>query len=220
MNAKELINDSFPPLTTDDTGLKALNWMEEFRLEHLPLVEQTNYVGLVSEQDILKLSALDQPLSQHKLSVIRPYVRTGQPVFEVVRTMSNDKLTIIPVLDDDNHYMGVITLQDILKYYADSGIFEDANGVIVIEMTPKSYSMTEIARIIESEDGRIMSAYVTPNPRNETIDLTVKVNQPDLTRILASITRHGYFVKEHYHQSEFVEDLKSRYDSLMNYLGI
>jgi acetoin utilization protein AcuB len=220
MNAKELINDSYPPLTVEDTGLKALNWMEEFRLEHIPLVDHTHYIGLVSEQDILKLSAMDQPLGQHKLSVIRPYVRSVQPVFEVVRSMSNDKLTIMPVLDENEHYLGVVTLEDVLKYYSDSGIFEDANGVIVIEMNPKSYSMTELSGIIESEDGRIMSAYVTPNPRNETIDITIKINQQDLTRIIASLSRHGFFVKEHYHQSEFVDDLKSRYDSLMNYLGI
>ncbi|MBL0104944.1 MAG: hypothetical protein IPP51_14995 [Bacteroidetes bacterium] len=63
MIAKELINDSFPPLKLSDSGLKALNWMEEFRLEHLPIVDGVNYIGLASEEDILKLSALDQPLA-------------------------------------------------------------------------------------------------------------------------------------------------------------
>jgi hypothetical protein len=79
--------------------------------------------------------------------------------------------------------------------------------------------MSEIAHLIEDEDARILSLYITPNTENETIDLTIKINQPELTRILSSFTRHGYIVKEHYHQSEFVDDLKSRYDSLMNYLG-
>ncbi|MBK6445016.1 MAG: CBS domain-containing protein [Bacteroidetes bacterium] len=220
MIAKDLINDSFPPLKLSDSGLKAINWMEEFRLEHLPLVDSVNYIGLASEEDILKLSALDQPLANHNLPLIRPFVRYNQPVFEVVKLISKDKLTIVPVLDAADHYIGLVTLQDILKHYSESGIFEDANGVLVLEVGAKSYSLSEIAHIIESEDGKIISSYITPNPENETIDITIKINQRELSRILASFSRHGYFVKEHYHQNEFMDDIKSRYDSLMNYLGI
>jgi len=220
MIAKDLINDSFPPLKLSDSGLKAINWMEEFRLEHLPLVDSVNYIGLASEEDILKLSALDQPLANHNLPLIRPFVRYNQPVFEVVKLISKDKLTIVPVLDAADHYIGLVTLQDILKHYSESGIFEDANGVLVLEVGAKSYSLSEIAHIIESEDGKIISSYITPNPENETIDITIKINQRELSRILASFSRHGYFVKEHYHQNEFMDDIKSPYDSLMNYLGI
>ena len=220
MIAKDLINDSFPPLKLSDSGLKAINWMEEFRLEHLPLVDSVNYIGLASEEDILKLSALDQPLANHNLPLIRPFVRYNQPVFEVVKLISKDKLTIVPVLDAADHYIGLVTLQDILKHYSESGIFEDANGGLVLEVGAKSYSLSEIAHIIESEDGKIISSYITPNPENETIDITIKINQRELSRILASFSRHGYFVKEHYHQNEFMDDIKSRYDSLMNYLGI
>ncbi len=220
MTAKELINDSFPPLKLSDSGLKALNWMEEFRLEHFPIVDGLNYVGLISEEDILKLNSLDQPLANNNLPLIRPFVKYNQPVFEVVKLISQDKLTVVPVIDANGHYIGLITLNDILKHYSDSGLFDDTAGVIVLEVGIKGYSISEIAHLIENENARILSLYNTPNPENETIDLTIKINQPELSRILASFTRHGYIVKEHYHQSEFVDDLKSRYDSLMNFLGI
>lgn len=220
MIAKELINDSFPPLKLIDSGLKALNWMEEFRLEHLPIVDGVNYIGLASEEDILKLSSLDQPLAHHNLPLIRPYVRFNQPVFEVVKFISKDKLTIIPVLDQADHYIGLITLNDVLKHYSDSGIFEDGTGVIVLEVGAKSYSLSEIASLVETEGARILSSYTTPNPETETLDLTLKINQLELSRILASFNRRGYYVKEYYHQSEFLDDVQSRYDSLMNYLGI
>lgn len=220
MIAKELINDSFPPLKLSDSGLKALNWMEEFRLEHLPIVDGVNYIGLASEEDILKLSSLDQPLAHHNLPLIRPFVRFNQPVFEVVKIISKDKLTIIPVLDQADHYIGLITLNDVLKHYSDSGIFEDGTGVIVLEVGAKSYSLSEIASLVETEGARILSSYTTPNPENETLDLTLKINQLELSRILASFNRRGFYVKEYYHQSEFLDDVQSRYDSLMNYLGI
>ena len=116
--------------------------------------------------------------------------------------------------------MGLITLADVLKHYSESGIFEDSNGVIVLEMRMNNYSLSEIARLVEAENAKIISSYITPDLEEETIDITLKINQSDLSRILASLTRHSYNVKEHYHHSEFMDDLKSRYDSLMNYLDI
>lgn len=220
MIAKQLINDSFPPLKVSDTGLKAINWMEEFRVEHLPIVDGVNYVGLISEEDVLKLNSLEQPFANQSYSLIKPFIRFDRPVSEVVKLMSKEKLTIAPVLDEGNHYMGLITLADVLKHYSDSGVFTDSSGVIVLETGVKNYSLSEIARIVESEDSQIISSYITPNPEEETIDITLKINQSDLSRILASFTRHGFSVKEHYNHSEFMDDLKSRYDSLMNYLDI
>jgi CBS domain-containing protein len=134
--------------------------------------------------------------------------------------MAREHLSLIPVIDDENHYLGLINSRDLLKYYKDSGIFEDATGVIVLEMNSRNYSLSEIARIVELEDAKILSSYITPNVENETFDITLKINQVDLSRILSSFSRHGYFVKEHYNQAQFVEDLKSRYDSLIKYLDI
>ena len=168
MIAKDLINDSFPPLKLGDTGLKAINWMEEFRVEHLPIVNGKIYVGLATEEDILKLQSLEQALENQALPLIKPFVRFNQPIFEVVKRMSKDKLSLVPVLDEGENYIGVITLADILKHYAESGIFEDANGVIVLELGAKDYSLSTIAHLIELEDGRIISSYVTPNPEKES----------------------------------------------------
>lgn len=220
MQAKELINDLVPPLTVSDSGLKAMNWMQEFKLEHLPLVNGLEYLGLVTEEDILKLNSLEQPLGNEPLHLIKSYVRPEQQIVDVVKLISRKKLSMVAVLDDRMHYMGAITLADIIKHYAETGIFEDAHGVIVLEMNPKNYSMAEIASIIESENGKILSAYITPVPESEDISLTLKINLTDLSRIISSFERHEYTVKEHYHHTEFMDDLKSRYDQLMSFLNI
>ncbi|MEO0311702.1 MAG: hypothetical protein RIQ89_1359 [Bacteroidota bacterium] len=220
MIARELINDTFPPLKLSDSGLKAINWLEEFHLEHLPLVDQIDYVGLVTEEDILKLAALDQPLANQPLSLSKPFVKATQPIFEVVKVLSKHKLTAVPVLDDGGKYAGLVTLPDIMKHYAESGIFDDSNGVVVLEMHMQQYSLVHIAGIVESESAKILQVYVTPDLEKETIDVTLKINQNDLTRIIAGFERHGYNVTEHYNQGEYLGDLKSRYDALMNYLNI
>jgi acetoin utilization protein AcuB len=220
MIAKDLINDSYPPLKPSDTGLKAIRWMEEFHLDQLPIVDGTNYLGIISEQDILKLDSLERPFANQQLPLMKPSVKANQPIFEVVKVMAQDHLTLIPVIDDEKHYLGLISSVDLLKYYKDSGIFDDATGVIVLEMDTRNYSLSEIAHLVELEDAKILSSFVTPHPENETFDITLKINQVDLSRILSSFTRHGFFVKEHYNQAHFEEDLKSRYDSLIKYLDI
>lgn len=220
MIARELINDSFPPLKLSDTGLRALSWMEEFRLEHIPVVEGVHYLGLISEADILKLDSIEQALVNQPLSLIKPFVKPSQPVFEVVKMLSKDKLTVIPVVDDEKKYLGLISLNDVLKHYIESGIFEDAVGVVVLEMKPYDYSLSELARLVESEDARVLNSHITPDVKNEMIDVTLKINLPDLSRIISSFSRHGYNVKEHYNQNEFMDDLKSRYDSLIKFLDI
>jgi CBS domain-containing protein len=131
----------------------------------------------------------------------------------VVKLMSRNGLSMVAVLDPELHYLGAITVADIIKHYSDTGIFEDAHGVIVLEMSPKNYSMAEVASIIESENGKILSAYITPDPETESIDLTIKINLTDLSRIIASFERHEYHVKEHYHHTEFKDDLKSLYET-------
>ena len=59
MLAKDLITDEIPPLKTSDTGLMAINWMEEFKVSQLPIVEKHEYLGLISDTDILDLNIIN-----------------------------------------------------------------------------------------------------------------------------------------------------------------
>ncbi len=220
MLARELIKDVIPPLKTSDTGLKALNWMEEFRVSHLPIVNNVHFLGLISDDDILSLNAPEEPLGNHSLSLIRPYVMESQHVYEVVKLVSELKLTLVPVLDHQQNYLGIITLTDIVDSFASIQTVYDPGGIIVLELNTNDYTLTEISHIIESEDSKILSLYVTSHPDSTKMELTIKVNKTDLSRIIASFERFNYNVMASYHQSNFSEDMNSRFDSFMNYLNM
>src|SRR3954470_218781 len=136
MLAKDLINDLIPPLKLSDTGLKAMRWMEEFKLDHIPVIENHRYVGLVSEEDILiKLSTLEQPLGNNESLVLnKPSVYFSSPLIDVVKLMSKEKIAVVPVLDAQNNYMGVVTMMDVVKHYTDTGMLQGPGGVIVLAM--------------------------------------------------------------------------------------
>jgi Mg/Co/Ni transporter MgtE len=220
MLARDLIKDEIPPLKTSDTGLKALNWMEEFRVSHLPIVNNVHFLGLVSDEDILNLNKPEEPLGNHPLSLLRPYVKSDQHLYEVLKIVANLKLTVIPVLDEEQHYMGLITLPELVQNFSSMRAVQDPGGILVLELNQHDFALSEIAQIIESEDAKILSCAITSRFDMNKLEVTIKLNKMDLSRILASFYRHNYNVKSYYHQSEFSDDIQSRLDSFLNYLNI
>jgi CBS domain-containing protein len=222
MLAKDLINDRIPSLRPSDTGLKAMRLMEKFAVEHLPVTENTRYLGVVPKENILiKLSALEAPLEDNKLLIIhKPAVLESQPLIDVVKLMSKEKMAAVAVLDSKDNYLGMVTLEDVIRYYHDSGMLKGPGGMIVLEMRTNDYSLSEISRLVENENGKIYNVSVAHSGEGDMVDITLKFNLSDLSRIISAFERHGYNIKESHHQTEFVEDLQSRYDMLMNFLDI
>jgi len=220
MLAQELITDEIPPLKTSDTGLKALHWMDELKVTHLPIVNNQEFLGLISDTDILDLNTPEEAIGNHKLSLIRPFVKADQHIYEVLRLVSSMKLSLIPVLSEEETYMGVITTNQLVQHFANMAALNDPGGIIVLELNVHDYTMTEIARIIESNDAKILSSYVSSHSDSTKLELTLKINRSDLTGILQTFFRFNYNVKASFHQSEFMDDIKTRFDSFLNYINM
>ncbi len=220
MLAKDLITDEVPPLKTSDTGLMAINWMDEFKVSHLPIVNNHEYLGLISDTDILDLNITDDELGKNKLSLIRPFVFENQHVYEVIKMISNMKLTVLPVLDENQHYAGLIPLTALLQQFATLAATREPGGIIILEMNLHDYSLSQIAQIIEGNDGKILSCYLNALADSTKIEVTLKINKEDISGILQTFERYNYTVKASFHQSEFSDDMKNRFDSFMNYINI
>ena len=220
MLAKDLITDEIPPLKTSDIGIMALNWMDEFKVSHLPIVDKNEYLGLISDTDILDLNITDEELGKHKLSLIRPFVFESQHVYEVIKLISYMKLTVLPVLDEKQNYVGLIALTSLLQQFAILAATREPGGIIVLEMNVHDYSLSQIAQIVEGNDGKILSCYVNSLSDSTKIEVTLKINKEDISGILQTFYRYNYTVKASFHQSQFSDDLKNRFDSFMNYINI
>lgn len=220
MIAIDLIKDSVPPLKASDTASKALSWMDEFRVSHLPVVNKTEYLGLISEEDILNMNEPDKPLSSHHVNLSRPFVRGEQHVYEAVKLMSSLKLSVLPVLSNEDEYLGMITTLELIDALATIAAIDGVGGILVLELNVNDYSLSEIARIIETNDAKVLSFYVTTHTDSTKLDITLKIDKMDLSRIIAAFNRFNYTVKSSFHESGFNDDMRARFDSLMNYLKI
>ncbi|PSR14210.1 MAG: CBS domain-containing protein [Bacteroidetes bacterium] len=219
MIAENLISDTIIPLRTSDTGAEALGIMNEFYLRHLPIVNQEELLGLLSEDEILDNDA-EEPVGSYHLTLNHPFVQTRDHLYDVMRLVADHQLTAIPVVDDQRRYVGLITTEHLIRHFAESGAFREPGGIIVLEMTRQDYSLAQIARIVESENAVILSAHVQTFPDSPRIEVTIKVNKQNIGNILASFERFDFIVKATFNELEYFDTLRERYDGLINYLNV
>lgn len=219
MIAKDLISDSISTLHTSDTAIYALSLMEEYRVSHLPIVNNEEFLGLVSESDLYEFADPEAALGAHALSLSKPYVLSNQHVYELIKLADEQKLSLIPVLDDRNTYLGVILLIDLVHYFAKLTAVNQPGGIITLEMNVHDYSLAEIAQIVEYNDAKILSIYYSEIPNSTKIEVSIKVNRMDLAPIIQTFDRYNYSIVASIFEDED-EELRDRYDSLMNFLNV
>lgn len=220
MFAKDLTDETIIPAKTSDTASLALTWMDEYKVNHLPIVNNENYLGLISEEDIYTSNAFEDALGNQHLTLNMPFVTENQHIFEVMKICSSLKLSLIPVLDNKNNYLGVITLRKLIDELSASTSINNPGGIIVLEINANDYSLSEISQIVESNDTKILSLFITSHYDSMQMDVTLKLNRMDISALLQTFNRYNYNVKVILVEDEVTDDLKERYDSLMKYLSI
>ena len=221
MIAKDLISDVVPVLRESDTGLQALNWMEIFKVSHLPIVRDDEFIGLLSDNDIYDLNQAEEPIGTQKLSLFSPFVTQEQHIYDVIEKVSHLKLTVIPVLlEDEKTYLGLITLSDLMQHVDNVFAVSEPGGVIVLELNSIDYSLSEIAQIVEGNDAKILSLYIKSSETSRKIELTIKVNKTNLTSIVQTFHRYDYVIKSSFLKDDDMQDLLfDRYNSFMKFLN-
>ncbi len=221
MLAKELISEVISALKTSDTGQTALNWMEVFRISHLPIVNNLEFLGLISDTDIYDLNDPEQPIGNHKLSLIKPFVRLDQHIFDVISLAARLKLSVVPVLDDHNHYKGVIMVSDLIAELAKMTSLNEPGGLIELDILQNDYSLSQIAQIIESNDAKILNLYISSHPDSTRMEVTIKLNTNNLMPIIRTFERFEYEVTAWHGEEDDMDSFYSdRFDSFMRYLDI
>ncbi len=220
MNSKNLITTDLPTLSYNDSGEKALHLMNEYRVFHLPLVQKDNYIALISEDDLLDWDTPEQALSLAEFLTFRPAVVENTHAFEAMKIVKQFSLSALPVVDEHNHYVGLITTEGLLGYLADNNAVRDTGAIIVLEMEQRNYAMSEIARICESNDVIILSSYVKTIDENGMQWVTLKTNKTDIQALVATFERYNYTIVEVFSSERFDENLQENFDMLMHYLNV
>jgi CBS domain-containing protein len=194
--------------------------MDEFKVTHLPVLKNGNFVGLISESDILDKMDLEETLDKLFEHLPRPYVKGNAHIYEVLFKVAEQKISVVPILDEDESYLGCTSIHQLVTMIANTGSIKESGGIIVLEVNRNDYSLAQIAQIVESNNAKILSSYIMSSPDSSKIDITLKINQVELDRILRTFERYDYVISASYQKSNFDDDLQHRFDSLINFLNI
>jgi len=221
MIAEDLINHMIPPLKGSDDAHKAIVWMEEFRCNFLPVVEEGKLLGFISEEIILEANDIDKRVRDFNLVGQNCFVHLDTHFYDILKVAADNKLQVVAVLNEEQSYTGLITVQDTLTSFAQTAAVQLPGGILVLSMNHVDYSLAEISRLVEENHAKILSSIVKEDPLDAgKLRLTLKINQLDLSRIVATLERFGYKVIGRYHETKTLGDEKDRIDMLLRYLDI
>lgn len=219
MISKDIMTSALNPIKVNETGTDALFYMDEYKVTFMPVLEGDIYLGLISESDIFNLSDPDLPLADQKIPYKLVYVNDNQHIFDVIKIMSDEKVSILPVLDESKFYKGCISVNNLTDQFGKFTSIESPGAIIILELNQNDYMLSQIAQLIESQDMKILSLFVSSETDSTKLELTIKLNKFEIQPLIKALTRYNYMIKATFTNDEkMVDDLIERYQSLMNYL--
>ena len=220
MLAKDMINLMIPPLKLTDASQVALNWMEEFRLSQLPVVDQQRYCGMITDEQIIETNDTSLKVSSYNLDYKDLKISPETHYLDLLKNADQYKVSLLPVIDSEGIYQGVVSVNDISSALAQMLNSYGPGGIIVLYLKERDYSLSQISRLVESNDTKILSSFVNTDNNVEYLKLTLKLNKTDVSRVIATLERHEYRVIAQFQEGETVDKDKDRLDLLLKYLNI
>lgn len=219
MRALEHILNDVEPLAGQHTVAEALEWMQEFKLSHLPWLEAGKLVGLVSEEDLLSVADPSDQLAKHREKAQPYFLREQDHLFNAMHLLGEANLTLLPVVDEEERYLGYLSPLEMIQDLGREVTFAERGSLLVLQVHVRDYHLSQITQIVESEDAHIIGLHLQ-NHGDGYLKLVLKINRSDLSRIVRSFERFEYQILELYHESIFDDSAADRYGSLLKYLNI
>jgi predicted transcriptional regulator len=218
MMASAFIDPSIVPLKISDSVAVAIDFFKEFSVRQLPVVQDNICIGILCldeiEEELADIPVLDF------INLNYSFASTYDHIYEVMRAISEQSVTLFPIIDENNNYLGCITLASLFKNYVNCAAFSQPGSIVVLEMDKKNYSLAEIARIVESENKVILSSLLSSNAESDRLEITLKLNSAQIQNLLSTFERFGYNIKATFDEEDVKDTLKNRYESLMTYLNV
>jgi len=220
MTAQQLINYMIPPLKHDDDITRAKQWMDEFRVNELPVINQNKLLGFISEELIFDSELLHSKVGDYPLVNSSCVVSTSSHYYDVLKVQNEHKMDMVAVVDYDGEFKGVVLTSDIVKEFASTAIVNSVGAIITLKTSLNDYSLSEISRIVEMNGSTVLGANVKPDLDDPSlIELVLRINHQDVNQIATGLSKSGYKVTSSFNTEDNSFDEKDRFGMLMKYLN-
>lgn len=218
MHIQSCIIKNIPVFKIEDTIDKVIQFFEHNTYSHVAILADGDFLGVISEIDLDNFEA-EKKIGEYRFNLETFFVRSENNWLDVLETFARNEANLLPVLDESNKVIGYYDLTNIVSVFIDTPFFTEPGGILVVAKGAKDYSFSEIAQIVESNNARIIGAFIT-DIRNEVVQLTIKISSANLNEVIQTFRRYNYNILLGNNDDQFLEDLKQRSDYLEKYLNV
>lgn len=218
--ANDLISSSVPTLNLTDSAAKVMRLMNEYHLAQLPLADGMHYIGLVEESVIMDWEDPERLMLELDSNCARPAIHLDAPIFEVLRIASINNLSVIPVLDHQENYLGSIAVDSLMKVYSRFFDISETGALVSVLIHSKDFVLSELARLAESEGIRILGVHMLKSDEDESIEVVLKTNTASLSSFIGLLERYEYVINYKQNEVESKDILERNLGLLMNYINM
>lgn len=214
----DFINNNIKPLRTTDPIASAQDLFSEYPFSHFPVMEDDIYIGSASAEDI-ELVDIEKTLDDVRYNLERFFVRDNMIWLDVLEVFAKNETNIVPVLDKDNKYLGYYELADIITFFHETPFLKEDGGILIVEKGTGDYTMSEVAQIVESNNGRLLGMFIS-EANVDRVQITLKISLGGLSEIIQTFRRYNYEIVSEHQEDAYLNILKDRSDYLDKYLNI
>ncbi|QEE48336.1 CBS domain-containing protein [Flavobacterium alkalisoli] len=214
----DFINNKIKPLNTTESVADAQDLFAEYPFSHFPVLENDVYIGCAGSEDI-DLMEIDKTMNDMRYTFDRFFVRDTTIWLDVLEVFAKNETNIMPVLDSENKYLGYYEITDIIQFFHQTPFLKEDGGILVVEKGVADYTMSEVAQIVESNNGRLLGSFIS-EANLEKVQITLKISLGGLSEIIQTFRRYNYEIISEHQEDAYLNTLKDRSDYLDKYLNI
>lgn len=214
----DFINQEHEPFEANDSVAQVQDFFTDFNFSHFPVMENGVFIGNISANDADTLD-FSKNLSDYKYTFEGFFTRRNSVLLDVLDDFAKNESNVIPVLDENNTYIGYYELEDVVKVFNETPFLKELGSIIIIEKGLNDYSFAQIAQIIEGNNGKLLGAFISSTD-NEKAQITVKLGEGSINEIIQTFRRYEYDIISEHQEDDYLKTLKDRSDYLDRYLNI
>ncbi len=214
----EYITNDFKAIDCHDTIAAAQDFFSDLHFSHFPVLEEGVYIGSIAAEDIETFDS-DKKIADYRFTLEGFFTRTDTMWLDVLEVFAKNHTNLVPVLDKNNSYVGYYEIEDIMKFFHETPFLQEPGGIIVVRKSILDYSMSQIAQIVESNNGKLLGLFISETTV-DSVEVTLKITLGAMNEIIQTFRRYNYEIISEHQEDNYINNLKERSDYLDKYLNI
>lgn len=214
----DYITNDYKALDSQETIADVQDFFMDVPFSHFSVLNEGIYIGSIAADDIDTFDS-DKKVADYKYALEGFFARDNMIWLDVLEVFAKNHTNVVPVLNEENAYLGYYELEDIVKFFHETPFLREQGGIIVIKKSMQDYSMSQISQIVESNNGKLLGLFVSEADA-ENVQITIKIALGAMNDIIQTFRRYNYEIVSEHHEDNYLNNLKERSEYLDKYLSM